>query len=242
MSGLTLNGTGLSLVAQTVPAPAVRVGLTEIQNGTSGRLLYDNGGLLGETAGWTTSNGSILTGAAGTSIAINGATIGGHALAITGSANISGDIGGPTTIGLSTNARVRFRDSAGTNGFNADLNGTGILLLQNIAGTTGITLNFSSADGILTLQNATRTDFTLLRFGGITSSFPALKRSATALETKLADDSAYAQHNQLIAALVDGITAPSATVGLAKIFVDTADGDLKVLFGDGTVKTLATDT
>jgi hypothetical protein len=42
--------------------------------------------------------------------------------------------------------------------------------------------------------------------------------------------------------LVDGQTAPSATSGYAKIYVDTADGDLKVIFGDGTIKTIATDT
>lgn len=42
--------------------------------------------------------------------------------------------------------------------------------------------------------------------------------------------------------MVDGVTAPGATVGYAKIYVDTADGDLKVVFGDGTIKTLATDT
>lgn len=43
-------------------------------------------------------------------------------------------------------------------------------------------------------------------------------------------------------ALTDGITAPGATAGIAKLYVDTADGDLKVKFGDGTVKTIATDT
>ena len=43
-------------------------------------------------------------------------------------------------------------------------------------------------------------------------------------------------------ALVDGMTAPGTTSGWAKIYVDSADGDLKVKFGDGTVKTLATDT
>jgi hypothetical protein len=42
--------------------------------------------------------------------------------------------------------------------------------------------------------------------------------------------------------LVDGMAAPSATVGYAKLFVDTADGDLKVIFGDGVTKTLTTDT
>jgi hypothetical protein len=40
----------------------------------------------------------------------------------------------------------------------------------------------------------------------------------------------------------DGVTAPAATVGQAKIYVDTADGDLKVIFGDGTIKTIVTDT
>ena len=42
--------------------------------------------------------------------------------------------------------------------------------------------------------------------------------------------------------LVDGIAAPGAATGYARIYVDTADGDLKVVFGDGTVKTLATDS
>jgi hypothetical protein len=43
-------------------------------------------------------------------------------------------------------------------------------------------------------------------------------------------------------AIVDGITAPGTQAGYAVIYVDTSDGDLKVKFGDGTVKTLATDT
>jgi len=42
--------------------------------------------------------------------------------------------------------------------------------------------------------------------------------------------------------LQDGITAPSATVGQAKMYVDTADGDLKIIFGDGTIKTITVDT
>lgn len=40
----------------------------------------------------------------------------------------------------------------------------------------------------------------------------------------------------------DGITAPGATGGGAKIYVDTADGDLKVKFGNGFVATLAADS
>lgn len=42
--------------------------------------------------------------------------------------------------------------------------------------------------------------------------------------------------------ITDGITAPGTVASVAHIYVDSADGDLKVKFGDGTVKTLATDT
>lgn len=41
--------------------------------------------------------------------------------------------------------------------------------------------------------------------------------------------------------IVDGITAPSTIAGIAQIYVDTSDGDLKIKFGDGTVKTIVTD-
>jgi len=42
--------------------------------------------------------------------------------------------------------------------------------------------------------------------------------------------------------LADGMTAPGTVAGMAQIYVDTADGDLKVKFGDGTVKTIVVDT
>lgn len=42
--------------------------------------------------------------------------------------------------------------------------------------------------------------------------------------------------------LVDGITAPSTISGVAQLYVDTSDGDLKIKFGDGTVKTITVDT
>lgn len=42
--------------------------------------------------------------------------------------------------------------------------------------------------------------------------------------------------------LTDGMTAPSTIAGFAQLYVDTADGDLKVKFGDGTVKTIVVDT
>jgi hypothetical protein len=42
--------------------------------------------------------------------------------------------------------------------------------------------------------------------------------------------------------ITDGVSAPATLVGYATIYVDTADGDLKIKFGDGTVKTIVTDS
>jgi hypothetical protein len=42
--------------------------------------------------------------------------------------------------------------------------------------------------------------------------------------------------------IIDGITAPATASGYARIYVDTADGDLKVKFGDGHVTVIAADT
>lgn len=42
--------------------------------------------------------------------------------------------------------------------------------------------------------------------------------------------------------LTDGVSVPATTAGQAILYVDSSDGDLKVKFGDGTVKTIAADT
>jgi hypothetical protein len=48
------------------------------------------------------------------------------------------------------------------------------------------------ADGVFALQNNATTDFGRLQFGGTSASFPAIKRSSTTLQARLADDSAFA--------------------------------------------------
>jgi hypothetical protein len=50
----------------------------------------------------------------------------------------------------------------------------------------------SPADGQFLIQNSAGTDFSLFQFGGTTSSFPALKRSSTVLQARLADDTDFA--------------------------------------------------
>jgi hypothetical protein len=51
---------------------------------------------------------------------------------------------------------------------------------------------WSDADGTMRLSNWADNDFTMLRLGGKTASFPAIKRSTTNLQVRLADDSGYA--------------------------------------------------
>lgn len=74
----------------------------------------------------------------------------------------------------------------------AALNSTGNITAGagNLIGWTGRSISSSPADGQIRLTNAAATDFTRLEFGGTTSSFPALKRNSTALNVRLADDSA----------------------------------------------------
>lgn len=110
-----------------------------------------------------------------------------------------------------------------------------------LAWTSRITIR-TPAEGILTYLNWSENDFDRLQFGGTTVAYPALKKNGATLETKLANDSDYAQHSVKVLAVVDGVAAPAAQAGKAVLFVDSADGDLKVIFGDGVIKTLATDS
>lgn len=89
-------------------------------------------------------------------------------------------------------------------------------------GFTGRATIFSPSSGNILLGNYAEpaTDFGRLMFGGTTPSFPAIKRSGTGLEIKLADDSAYSTLKVLggayfIAtgtALTDGAAAQVATL------------------------------
>lgn len=85
----------------------------------------------------------------------------------------------------------------GNQSVTGDISATGsVVATTNLFVGGSSLLSFSSrsrlsspADGLLRLTNAAQTDFERLQFGGTTSSFPALKRSTTALQARLADDS-----------------------------------------------------
>jgi len=100
-------------------------------------------------------------------------------------------------------------------------------LISSFDGTTGQTLFTLAADG-------------QMFFGGGSGAVDlSLFRQKADVMSIGATDSFNARTGLWI---TDGVTAPGTEAGTAIIFVDTADGDLKVRFGDGTLKTIVTDT
>jgi hypothetical protein len=111
-------------------------------------------------------------------------------------------IGTEAGSGGGTNRNIEFIRSAivqlsignGSHSFNGEVSGSNFA-----AASTGQFRFLGSrsriscpADSQLLLQNNAADNFSLLQFGGTTSSFPALKRSSATLQVRLADDSAFA--------------------------------------------------
>lgn len=112
----------------------------------------------------------------------------------------------------------------------------------NFNGRTGMT---SSADGQLTLYNNAQTDFSRLQFGGTTSSFPAIRRTTTALNFRLADDSADAavtalSYNGLTVSTTTGtLTVTNAKVLAATNSITLSGTDSTVMTFPSTSATIA---
>lgn len=106
--------------------------------------------------------------------------------------------------------------------------------IKDSGGITRIVLNKSGDDTVIASGNGTN----LLAKIGATEAI-RINSNAHVLLNTTTNAGQLAVNGEI--AIVDGMTAPSATSGFAKIYVDSADGDLKVKFGDGTIKTIATD-
>jgi hypothetical protein len=77
----------------------------------------------------------------------------------------------------------------------------------------------SPADGLICLANAAENDFGRIQLGGTTSSFPAIKRNAAALNFRLADDSADADITAAALTLSGNLT-----ISTKNIVTDTTTG------------------
>jgi len=142
-------------------------------DGASGEVLQTDGnGVLTWTA--VSGAGAVTSMAAfGSTPNANGGSIASNALTLQ-----PADATNPG--GVSTGAQT----FAGAKTFNG-------AVTAGAAGTGLAVTNNASVGGTATVTGNLRTDG-LLQMSGTTSSFPALKRSSAALETRLADDSAYA--------------------------------------------------
>jgi len=110
----------------------------------------------------------------------------GHFLAITDNTYDIGASGAsrPRNVFVASQVNALYLVSAA-----AALNGNGGIYF----GVTGTGAQIqATAVGVLALANYAGTDFSRLQFGGTTSSFPAIKRSSTTLQARLADDTAFA--------------------------------------------------
>jgi hypothetical protein len=98
------------------------------------------------------------------------------------------------------------------NGGNLVLGETGVLRTRYINnGNNSLSMFDFVADGTGTATFAVSGSAPLMRFGGTTSSFPAIKRSTTALEVRLADDSAYTTFSCASFNAYSGITLRGST-------------------------------
>lgn len=122
-------------------------------------------------------------------------------------------------------AAINFR--LGDDSADAAITTGSIVASGSIVTAAGATYQFNGSsaiaapsDGVLKISNNAATDFTRLQFGGTTSSFPALKKNSTALNVRLADDSADAP---ITAA---GITASGIIAGAGGLKRVTAQFDM----------------
>lgn len=152
-----------------------------------------------------------------------------------------------TTLGIDDDDEIDF----GSVTLSGDLISAGLVRLgetQSIQFSTTRARISSPADSQVLLTNAAANNFDKLLFGGTSASYAALGRNGTGITVVRADGGAY---TDLLAgnlravngyvAVKDSMAAPATVAGVAHIYVDSADGDLKIKFGDGTVKVITTN-
>jgi hypothetical protein len=108
---------------------------------------------------------------------------------------------------------------------------TGELVVPNLKSQQGGAIYWASrslmrspSNGVITLSNNAETDFSRLQFGGTTSGFPALKRSGTTIQVRLADDSGVAgfvagDTNVAVLSITNTVAAAVAVASTHKVTI-----------------------
>jgi hypothetical protein len=77
----------------------------------------------------------------------------------------------------------------------------------------------SDADGNLTLLNDAANSFSLLKFGGTTSSFPSIKRNGTAIDFRFGDDSGFCPVNTGVLSIQNTVATAVSVASTHKVTV-----------------------
>jgi hypothetical protein len=184
--------------------------------------------------------------AVGTSLALGGATLGSNALAVTGLVNFA-SVGSSSAPTLSVGHQTTGFYSVSTTGFGIAVNGTlrydygittasintfvqGVTTGGNltIGATSGHIWNgraqmYSEATNNISLygNGGAAGSFGLLQFSGTTSAYPALKRSTTILQVRLADDSAFGSMQAKLTTDAAYVGTPQVPTGYIVIYDST---------------------
>lgn len=235
-----INGATIGPLASSASV-SVTVGSTPILSGTTGRILYDNAGQLGEYA--ISGTGSVamtntptfvtpvLGVAGGTSLALGGCTIGANALCLTGSAAISGSLATSTQAITSTSASSF---AVGANGatnsaFRVDSSvGSQAAGLLVTGAATGGTVNLGAIDsgsntnlainakgsGTIQVGNSSTGSISLGRDTSIAGLLNVTSNSANALTVgRQGSTNPQLQVNAATASVVTGLNITGAAAG-----------------------------
>ena len=158
--------------------------------------------------GQATLGGNTFTGAqVAPSLALGGATIGSNALAVTGTATFSSTV---YVTGFA--AALRLGDAASNAYLNINRDAPTGEFFYDSAQTTFAGHRFKvTGTNVLSVLGGSVIVAQPLVFGGTTSSFPAIKRNATALNFRLADDSADAPITAGAGTFSGALTVPGVT-------------------------------
>lgn len=131
-------------------AAVIVISTTAISGGTDTRVLFDDGGKIGESSGLTYTKATGLL--KSTVMAIGGATIGTDALAVTGTTTLGGTItgsfGGTSTVLMGVNTNFTTFNAISLNGSLAD---AGLIGLVGGGGSSSL---FIQSLGTTTFRNA----------------------------------------------------------------------------------------
>jgi len=227
--GATPSGPAGGDLSGTYPNPALATAQSAVHTWAAVQT-FTSAPVFTDASGSRTALGLGTGSAVGfTSLAIGGCTIGSNALCATGTATVSG-VASFTSATAATNTATGGVVVTGGLGVGGSIYaGANIFSGAANAISIGSRSKFTSAaDGNMMVSNNAGNAMSLLQFGGTTSSFPAIKRSTTSLQVRLADDSANAP-----------LTTGDLTIGAGAAITSSGSGGA---LGDAAFQTYVATT